>query len=333
MPGEAQHRRAIHVVAGLIVENRRVCLTRRRADSHQGGKWEFPGGKLEPGEARFAGLVRELQEELGIEVRNAAPFMQLRHAYADLDVLLDVWRVVRYDGDAHGREGQEMRWETFDRLDPREFPDADRPILRRLQLPSLYAISDVRRLGEEEFLVRLERALSAGARLVQLREPQMAPAAFCAYARRVAALCRRFGARLLVNTAPELQHECEADGVHLSSARLMTLSERPVAAEHWLGASCHNAAEIEKAGALAADFAVLGPVQPTASHPGAPLLGWERFAALCRAAPLPVYAIGGMRVPDLVRATADGARGLAMISGLWAAENPEAVVSTLTRTD
>ncbi|MFL6622463.1 MAG: Nudix family hydrolase [Sulfurifustis sp.] len=330
MPGETQPRRNIHVVAGLLIENGRVCITRRHADAHQGGKWEFPGGKLEPGEARLAGLRRELHEELGIEVRQAEPFMQLHHGYRDLDVLLDVWRVLRYDGAAHGREGQEMRWEALERLDPREFPDADRPVLRRLQLPPLYIISDARRLGREEFLVRLERVLGAGARLVQLREPHMPPVEFCAYARRVAALCRRFGARLLVNAAPELLRECDADGVHLSSARLMALSKRPVPAEYWLGASCHNAPELERAAALGADFAVLGSVQPTASHPGAPILGWERFAELCQTVTLPVYALGGMRPPDLPRATATGAFGLAMISGVWDAENPEAVVRALT---
>lgn len=331
MSGETQSQRAIHVVAGLLIERGRVCITRRRADVHQGGKWEFPGGKLEPQEARVAGLTRELKEELGIDVRQAEPYMRLQHRYRDLDVLLDVWRITRYDGDAHGREGQEMRWAPIEHLDAREFPDADRPVLRRLQLPPLYVISDARRLGEEVFLNRLERALNAGARLVQLREPQMEPSAFCSYARRVAALCHRSGARLLVNAAPELLQECDADGVHLNSARLMALTERPVSAEFWLGASCHDAAQVEKAAAIGADFAVLGPVQATASHPGAPVLGWQRFAELSRTATLPVYAIGGMRAADLPRATACRARGLAMISGVWDATNPEAVVRTLAR--
>lgn len=332
MSADSEPRRTIHVVAGVLIDNGRVCITRRRADAHQGGKWEFPGGKLDSGEARLAGLKRELHEELGIDVQAAAPFMTLQHAYRDLDVLLDVWRVTRHDGAPHGREGQELRWQAIEQLDPSEFPDADRPVLRRLQLPPLYAISDAGRLGEEEFTARLERVLAAGVRLVQLREPQWDRPRFCAYARRLAALCHRFGARLLVNAAPEIFGECEADGVHLTSARLLASTERPVSAEYWLGASCHNAAELEKAAALGADFAVLGPVQPTRSHPGAPVLGWSRFQELCRAATLPVYAIGGMRAADFAAAQANGAYGLAMISGVWDAENPEAVVRALVQT-
>ncbi|HEY6237476.1 MAG TPA: Nudix family hydrolase [Candidatus Elarobacter sp.] len=247
---EPTHTRAIHVVAGLLIEGSRVCVTRRRSDVHQGGKWEFPGGKVEPEEAPLAGLQRELREELGVDVMEAQPFMQLRHAYRDLDVLLDIWRIVRYRGKPHGREAQEMRWEEIARLDAREFPDADRPALRRLQLPSLYAVSDVGRFGKDEFAARLERALAAGVRLVQLREPRMERARFCAYARRLSVSCRRFGARLLVNAEPTWLEECDADGVHVNGRRLMALSERPVGAEYWFGASCHDAAELEKAAAL-----------------------------------------------------------------------------------
>jgi 8-oxo-dGTP diphosphatase len=321
---------AIHVVAGLLMAGGRVCVTRRRSDVHQGGKWEFPGGKLEPQETPLAGLRRELCEELGIDVLEAQPFMQLRHAYRDLDVLLDIWRIVLYHGEPHGREAQEMRWEEVTRLDPREFPDADRPALRRLQLPSLYAVSDVGRLGEDEFAARLERALAAGVRLVQLREPAMERARFCACARRLSALCRRFGARLLVNADPAWLDECDADGVHANSRTLMALSERPLGGEFWFSASCHNTVELEKAAVLAADFAVLGPVQPTATHPTGPILGWERFADLCRSARVPVYAIGGMEALDLPRASTAGAQGLAMISGLWRARDLEAVVRQLS---
>lgn len=326
MPEETKARRAIHVVAGLLTEGGRICVTRRRAGTHQGGKWEFPGGKLEPAEAPLAGLKRELHEELGIEVTAARPFITLRHAYPDLDVLLEVWQVVRYGGTPHGRESQELRWAEIGRLDPGEFPDADRPVLRRLQLPPLYVISDVRRFGADGFAARLERALAAGARLIQLREPQMDEPSFCAYARKLVGLCRRFGARLLVNADPAWVSECEADGVHLNSRRLMALSGRPLGAQYRVGASCHDHAELRHAQALELDFVVLGPVQPTASHPGRSILGWERFAALCSSTALPVYAIGGMSAADLSQARLAGAHGLAMISGVWGRDDPEAAV-------
>lgn len=322
--------RAIHVVAAILIQAGRICITRRREDVHQAGKWEFPGGKLEPQEDSLSGLKRELNEELGIEVLEASPFVRLSHRYAELDVLLDVWRVHSYRGSPHGRESQELRWANVQELQPEHFPAADRPVLRRLQLPALYLISDVRRFGEEEFVARLERALRAGARLVQLREPDMSGESFCAYARRVAQLCHHFGARLLINADPAWLPQTDADGVHLNSRRLLARSERPVPQGYWLAASCHDAAELQQAQALGVDFAVLGPVQPTASHPGGAVLGWDRFAVLRASTALPLYAIGGMSGDDLGRARALGAQGLAMISGLWGREDFETVVARLS---
>ena len=326
-------RPAIHVVAGLLVDGNRVCLTRRRADAHQGDKWEFPGGKLDPDESPLAGLKRELHEELGIEVERAQPFICVRHRYPEVDVLLDVWRVTRYRGTPHGREAQELRWVEYDRLSPSEFPEADRPVLRRLQLPSLYLISDARRIGATEFLDQLERAVAAGARLIQLREAHLDRENFCAYARQIAARCRRYGARLIVNADPEWLLECEADGVHLNRKRLMALGTRPVGPDPWVAASCHDETELRRAQELPVDFAVLGPVMPTASHAGAETLGWERFAALCGSTVLPIYAIGGMRSTDLSQAHVAGAQGLAMISGVWQSQNFEAIVRELRSSD
>lgn len=319
-------RGTVHVVAGLLIDGDRVCVTRRRAGVHQGGKWEFPGGKLEADEDPLSGLRRELHEELGIELEQAYPFVTLRHRYPELEVRLDVWRVVRYRGTPHGRERQEVRWMAPERLDPRDFPEADRPVLRRLQLPPLYLLSDVRRFGPEGFAHRLERALKAGARLIQLREPYMERRAYGAYARRLARLCRRYSARLLINADPAWLPDCGADGVHLNSRRLLELSDRPIGQEHLLAASCHDAAELEQAQRLALDFVVLGPVKATASHPHGAVLGWQRFAALSRPLALPMYAIGGMIADDLPDARAAGAHGLAMISGIWGRDDVEATV-------
>lgn len=327
---EAGTAQAIHVVAAILIEAGRLCVTRRRAGVHEAGKWEFPGGKLEPQEDPLSALKRELNEELGIEVLEASPFVRLSHRYAELDVFLDVWRVHSYRGVPHGRESQELRWAELQELRPEHFPAADRPVLRRLQLPALYLISEVRRFGEEEFASRLERALRAGARLVQLREPQMPRDSYCAYARGVTELCHRFGARLLINADPAWLPQTDADGVHLNARRLLTLHERPVPPGCWLAASCHDAAELQQAQTLDVDLVVLGPVQPTASHPGSPILGWQRFAALRGSTALPVYAIGGMGEGDLGRAHALGAQGLAMISGIWGREDFDAVVARLS---
>lgn len=317
----------VHVAVGLLLDRDQVFITRRVANAHQGGKWEFPGGKLDINEPIAAALRRELHEELGIEVRDAQPWMQVRHRYPDREVLLDVWRVTAWSGTPHGREGQEARWARVRELPKLDFPEADLPILRRLWLPPLYLISDAIHLGRDEFFGRLERALKAGARLVQLREPDMPAREFRALAIEVAGLCRRHDARLLLNADPSVVEDCGADGVHLNSRRLMGLEGRPLSQRFFVGASCHDAAELARAAVIGADFAVLGPVARTASHPQGAPLGWERFAGLCREAQLPVYALGGMQPSDLAAARQAGARGIAMIRGVWDAANVEQAVA------
>ncbi len=317
----------VHVAVGLLLDRDQVFIARRAANTHQGGKWEFPGGKLDDNESVETALRRELHEELGIEVRQAQPWMQVRHRYPDREVLLDVWRISAWDGSPHGRERQEARWAGVRELPKLDFPEADLPILRRLWLPALYLISDATRLGKKEFLFRLERTLKAGARLVQLREPDMPAPEFRALAIEVSGLCRRHDARLLLNAEPSLVEECGADGVHLNSRRLMELQVRPLSQRFFVGASCHDAGELAQAEAIGADFAVLGAVARTASHPQATPLGWERFAGLCRGAQLPVYALGGMRSSDLTVARQAGARGVAMIRGIWDAADPEQAVA------
>lgn len=317
----------VHVAVGLLFDRDRVFITRRVASAHQGGKWEFPGGKLDNDEPVVEALKRELHEELGIEVRAAQPWMQARHRYPDREVLLDVWRITAWDGAPHGREGQEARWVGVRELPQLDFPEADRPILRRLWLPALYLISDATRFGRGKFLQRLERALKAGARLVQLREPDMPAGEFRALAVEVARLCRRYDARLLLNADPALIEACGADGVHLNSRRLMALRERPSSQHFFVGASCHDALELKRAAAIGADFAVLGPVARTISHPEAVPLGWEKFSDLCREARLPVYALGGMQASDLAVARQAGAQGVAMVRGVWDAADLEQAVA------
>ncbi len=106
------------------------------------------------------------------------------------------------------------------------------------------------------------------------------------------------------------------DGIHFTAEQLMGLKQRP--GKGLAAASCHTRGDLERAMRLELDFAVLGPVKRTPSHPGASLLGWDGFAAIAHSASIPVYAIGGMRREDLQDAWRHGAHGVAMISGAWA---------------
>ncbi|PKM45821.1 MAG: hypothetical protein CVV05_06085 [Gammaproteobacteria bacterium HGW-Gammaproteobacteria-1] len=312
---------SIHVVAAAIVgDDGRVLIARRPQHLHQGGLWEFPGGKVEPGEDVQAALRRELMEELGITVGCSRPLIRIPYQYPDRHVLLDVWRVTYAEGQPHGREGQVIRWVTLDELPRYEFPPPNRPIIAALQLPERYLITPEPGLPDHwpVFLQELETALLHGIRLVQLRAKHLDEGALCVLAPQVLSVCRRFGARLLLNAEVALVKELGADGMQLSSKVLMQYRQRPPEAVGLLlGASCHSVDELMHACGIGADFALVSPVSPTQSHPGMPSLGWDRFGQLTELSTIPVYALGGMEVGDIPLAWQHGGQGIAAIRGLW----------------
>lgn len=319
-PDPATARPLIEVVAGAICDAEgRVLLARRPEGAHQGGLWELPGGKREAGETPDEGLRRELAEELGIHVLAARPLIRIRHDYGDRLIQLDVYRVLHFAGVPVGREGQPIAWHRPQEIDPQTLPAADQPVLRALQLPERLLITGADPAAPAAFLSRLDRALAAGIRMVQLRAPGLAPDAYAALARAAYRRCRDQGARLLLNAEPALAATLPCHGLHLSAARLRRLAARPDLGDLWVGASCHDAAELDLAERLGLDYALLSPVRPTASHPGAAVLGWSGFAALVAAVNLPVYALGGLTEADLPAAWQAGAQGIAAIRGLWPA--------------
>jgi 8-oxo-dGTP diphosphatase len=306
------------VAAGAIEDAQgRVLVTKRADHVHQGGLWEFPGGKLEAGETAEQGLARELHEELGIRVLGSRALIRIHHDYGDRHVLLDVRRVCAYGGEPHGREGQPMAWLHPGEMDPRAFPAADGPIIAALRLPELYLITGQDPGDRDGFFRRLARALDDGIRLVQLRAHGIGDAAYARLAEGACALCEEHGARLLLNRDPAFAAQLPGHGLHLTSARMAVLSHRPAGEDRWVGASCHLAEDLVRAAELDLDYALVSPVRATATHPDANPLGWERFAALADRAALPVYALGGLDLADLDTAIEHGAQGVAAIRGLW----------------
>jgi len=312
----------IHVAAAALVDTEgRVLLARRHDDSHQGGLWEFPGGKLEERESIADGLRRELLEELGIEVISHRPLIRITHHYPDRSVLLDVHRVDAWRGDPHGREGQPLAWVPVASLRDYPMPAADVPIVTALQLPSRYLITPPRLDGVARFLDALRSSLAAGIQLVQLRLFDLSDADLTAIGREACALCHAHRARVLLNGPGGVLDAIDADGLHLSSRQLHACRSRPVAPGRLLAASCHSPEDLAHAAQIGADFALLSPVLPTRSHPDAEPLGWERFAAWVDDAPIPVFALGGMHAGLVETAWQHGAQGIAGIRGLWADES------------
>jgi 8-oxo-dGTP diphosphatase len=300
---------AVEVAAAVIQRaDGAFLLARRPAGKVYAGYWEFPGGKVEPGEPADRALVRELHEELGIDACTAFPWLTRVYAYPHATVRLNFFRVTAWKGVPQPKEEQAIVWQRFG--DPLAAPmlPANAPVLAALELPLEYAITDAENRGREPMLARIRQRLGAGLRLIQVRDKSLPQRE--EFARSVLGLAHRHGAKVLLNGGPAI-----ADGVHYTAAQLIDLREKPRGM--LAAASCHNAAELERAMKLELDFAVLGPVKATATHAAVPTLGWDGFARLARGASIPVYAIGGVRRTDLETAWRAGAHGLAMIGGAW----------------
>jgi 8-oxo-dGTP diphosphatase len=123
----------LHVAVGVIFNaDKKILIALRSPSAHQGGLWEFPGGKVEAGESVQQALRRELNEELGIEAVVGDPIVQVRHNYPDKSVLLDVWAVKEYSGKLIGKEGQPIRWVAIPELPDYDFPEANQAIVQSL---------------------------------------------------------------------------------------------------------------------------------------------------------------------------------------------------------
>lgn len=305
----------IDVACGVLVDSTgRILIAQRPPGKIAAGKWEFPGGKIEPGETAAAALARELDEELGVHVRVATPLARLRQDYRDRSIALDVWTVAAFDGVPQPREGQQLAWVrpqdagTYDLL-----PSCWR-VLAALRLPRHYVFTPpMAPLGD--WLPRLSR-LPHGA-LLRLRRPRLGDAAYASEARRLAAACASCALGLVLDRDPTQVEKLAVAGWHASSAVLAQMQQRPLPQRYWCLASAHDAQQLAQVRCAGLDAAVLSPVQQTQSHPGAATLGWTGFGNLADAAGLPLYALGGLGPNDLARAREHGAIGVAGISAYW----------------
>jgi 8-oxo-dGTP diphosphatase len=317
--------RKITEVAAAVIERRSAdgatgfatefLLGQRAPDTFYPGYWEFPGGKVEPGETPHDALVRELQEELGIEALRADPWLRRQHVYEHAHVRLNFFRVREWQGELRDHVHSALAWQRADAPTVAPMLPANAPVLAALALPDFYAITHAGEVGIDAQLLALAHALEGGLKLVQLREPKLDAAQRAAFVHAAVDLCHQYGARALVNGDAVLAAAAGADGVHLPAQQLVAHSRRPEF--ELVAASCHSTAELELAAELGCDFAVLGPVRATASHPGVAGIGWEKFAAAAGVPPLPTFALGGLSRDDLDAAQRAGAHGVAAIRSAW----------------
>jgi len=308
----------IDVAAAAIVNDRNeVLIAKRAAHRHQGDRWEFPGGKLEPGERAEQALVRELEEELGITAIQFRPLITISHHYGDKSVRLHVFRVDAFRGQPHGHEGQPLAWVPAQQLRQYEFPAANLPIVAAVQLPERLLITpepgDV-----NPFLEKIELACQRGIRLIQLRAHTLQDDHYRSLARSTHAITAQYACALILNRGPAVVADIPCEGWHGSRQALKNLEvsawpQRP----RWLSVACHDQNELKQAEQCGADFLLLSPVCATSSHPGLAPLGWTQFGELAQQANRPVFALGGVGEHDLNTCWQHGGQGIAAIRALW----------------
>ncbi|MEY3411056.1 MAG: hypothetical protein RL593_632 [Pseudomonadota bacterium] len=308
--------KVVNVAAAVLLrEDGMVLLASRPEGKGWAGWWEFPGGKIEEDETSFQALVREIDEELGVQVLEAYPWLTRTFDYPEKIVKLHFFIVRRWQGSPEGKEGQVLSWQNPHAVTVSPTLPANTPILDALKLPDVYAITNQHELGEEVFFARLHERLKAGLRLIQIREKDLNEVELAAFVQRVLALTVPYQAKVLVNAPLDQVQSMGVDGIHLTSDRLMALDQKPP--NLLVSASCHQVSELRHAAQLGLDFVVLSPVLPTKSHPQDSAMGWEAFSTLIEDYPLPVYALGGMKPSHLNQAWRAGAHGVAMLREIW----------------
>ena len=301
------------VAAAVIERPGEFLLAQRPEGKPYPGYWEFPGGKIEAGEDPRGALARELEEELGIRVREATPWITRMYTYTHATVRLHFYRVSAWDGEPQPLEDQAIAWQRVGGADVSPMLPANAPVLAALALPSVMVVSSASDTGLDEWILGLAEAAQREPLLVQVREKGWDRQRVQHLLSRALARAEPFGARVVVNS--DCGDYPQATGVHLTSAALMSAQARPPPG--LVGASCHDERELDHASALGLDYVVVGPVKPTPSHAAAAPLGWDRFAALVRDRPMPAYAIGGLTRGDLGEARARGAHGVALRSAAF----------------
>ena len=306
----------IHVVVGILynLTKDKVLITKRTGKQFLAGYWEFPGGKVENNEDSFTALRREFFEELGVNLKSAKGLMKISHDYSNKKVLLDVWEIDEWEGIPASLEGQEMIWSNKSSLFKYKFPEADKHIIKTLNLPNIYGISDEYYKDYSYLFSTVRNYFKSGLRIFQLRLQLGANKISKKNIEELHVEAKRNNSTLILNGIASDVELYAIDGIHLKSKELLKYESRPISEDYILGASCHTEAEIEQAEKLCVDYIFISPVFATNSHPNKIPLGWNNFQQLAKQADLPVYALGGMSPDDLKKAKENGAYGVAMIS-------------------
>lgn len=318
----------IDVAAAVIVDRAgRILLTRRREDKDFAGMWEFPGGKVEKGETAQQALLRELKEELGLDVSEVTPLISVPHHYGQKSIRLVMFRC-ETSHQPEAREGQAMTWVLPERLGRYQMPAADRPVCAAIQMPAWYWVSP-QKSAPEQLLDQVTKALAQGFERFWLRAPFATPQdvsiqdAWRTPVMDAVRCIQQHGGDAMVARDIALATQMRS-GLHLSSDQLQRFSQgfwevdfltEWRALKQPMAASCHSSSALQQASQLGCDFATVSPIKSTPKYGDQATLGWAGFERLRATSDLPLYALGGLSKDDLADARAVGAQGIAAIRG------------------
>ena len=335
----------VHVAVGVIFDcspsslaSANILIAKRADHQHQGGLWEFPGGKVETGERVQVALQRELEEELGLQssIDDMRPLITIPFHYPDKSVLLDVWAVYNTTAfkESIGKEGQPLVWVEQSELANYEFPAANKAIIDALLLPKKIAISQDNSCPDIILSQVANTLKNHGDVWIQLRAPSLDQLQYTQLAMKLYGICHEAGSKLIWNCPLDWYQVAFADGLHLSKSNFSAVSissdERPIPANQWLSMACHNLPELEVAQELA-DYVLVSPVHETQTHPQANALTWSGFKVIADQARIPCYALGGLQVSELESCIQLGGQGIAGISGFLAEEANVSVKNLIER--
>ena len=305
------------IAVGVVINQyQQVLISKRHANQHLSGCWEFPGGKLEKGESFKFALRRELKEEVAISVDTAIKFIEIQHCYHDRQLHFQFFKVPRFSGEVYACENQLIRWVGLKQLNTIQFPQANRAVIDALILPNRYMIAD-EYFFKQCLVSSVRRQLEGGVRIIQHRAINgTSKQVYINNAATIKKMCDEYEAYYIVNCPLEWLDDIEASYVHLPSKLLSEayLNKNALLNYEIFSASCHNEQEVAMANQLNVRCVLIGSVNRTNSHPGGTVLGWKRFSQLCFYCNAPVYALGGMNFSDHQYALMYGAHGIAAIS-------------------
>lgn len=291
----------VDVAIAILIHRGKILVGWRQEEQHQGGKHEFPGGKVEQGETPEDACRREIYEEVGIGLKDWHQFDYIHHEYDDIIVNLHLFHSYVPD-ELLNLIHQPWAWYTRDQLLHLNFPKANKDIIKRLYWPHLIKISNTLKPVENSDALLYWR--------IEDESEQQ-------YIEQLTALDEEQRSNLIINVdmwqqlSPELQKQIKT--VHLKQSQLMNLHKGDLTVGVRYIAACHDAVSLKQAQQIGCDAVFISPVKPTMTHPEAIALGWERFSDLAQNSQIPVFALGGVHPDDLTIAQQHGAHGLAGI--------------------